>query len=180
MLKRFLLLALLLVAPIANAASPDWQAKVAESLPLLGHRNWILIVDSAYPLQNSSGIETVETNAPLPQVLETVLAQVNQSIHVRPDILMDAELPFIPEQDAPGVTAYRKQIVALLGSSKVESIPHDKIIANIDEAGKTFHVLVLKTTLAIPYTSVFLRLNCKYWPDEAESRMRARMKAGQP
>lgn len=30
-----------------------WQSKVTEILPLLGHRNWILIVDSAYPLQTS-------------------------------------------------------------------------------------------------------------------------------
>ena len=33
----------------------SWQEKLEEQLPLLGHRNWILIVDSAYPLQNASG-----------------------------------------------------------------------------------------------------------------------------
>jgi hypothetical protein len=54
-------------------------------------------------------------------------------------------------------------------------MPHEKLIANVDEAGKLVHILILKTTLAVPYTSVFLRLNCKYWSDEAEARLRAKM-----
>lgn len=29
----------------------DWQSKLQEKLPLLGHRNWIVITDMAYPLQ---------------------------------------------------------------------------------------------------------------------------------
>ena len=173
------LLALLFLVSTPLFGAPDWKTKVTESLPLLGHRNWILIVDSAYPLQNSSGVETVETNASMPEVLQTVLADVNQSIHVRPEIYMDAELPFLSDQDAPGVSAYRAQIANLFSSYKIQSIPHEKVLSDIDEAGKTFHILVLKTTLAIPYTSVFMRLNCKYWPDEAEARMRARIKAAQ-
>ena len=41
-----------------NAANPSsWQMKVQEELPLLGHRNWIVIVDSAYPLQTSRGLK---------------------------------------------------------------------------------------------------------------------------
>jgi hypothetical protein len=171
------LLALAFLASTPLFAAPDWKAKVTESLPLLGHRNWILIVDSAYPLQNSSGIETVETNAPMPEVLQTVLADVNQSIHVRPEIYMDTELPFVSDQDAPGVSAYRTQIAQILQAYKIQSKPHENVLSEIDEAGKTFHILVLKTTLAIPYTSVFMRLNCKYWPDDAEVRMRAKMKA---
>ena len=174
-MRKLLALAFLVSTPLF--AAPDWKAKVTESLPLLGHRNWILIVDSAYPLQNSSGIETVETNAPMPEVLQTVLAGVNQSIHVRPEIYMDAELPFVSDQDAPGVSAYRAQIADLFKGYKIQSVAHEKVLSDIDEAGKSFHILVLKTTLAIPYTSVFMRLNCKYWPDDAEARMRARIKA---
>ena len=106
-----------------------------------------------------------------------MLDTVNHSIHVRPDIFMDAELPFVSDQDAPGVSAYRTQIAALLHSYKIQSLPHEQIIARIDEAGKTFHILVLKTTMTIPYTSVFIQLNCKYWSDDAEARLRARMNA---
>jgi hypothetical protein len=177
MLRKLLAFTLLFAASVAHAAAPPWQAKVAEAMPLLGHRNWILVVDSAYPLQTSAGVETVETNASFSDVLQFTLGAISRSEHVRPDVFMDAELPFIPEQDAPGVSQYRTQIASLLHSYKVESLPHEKIIANVDEAGKTFHVLVLKTNLAIPYTSVFMRLNCKYWGDDAEARMRVKMNA---
>jgi len=37
-------------------------------------------------------------------------------------------------------------------------------------------VLVLKTTMTIPYSSVFIRLDCKYWSADAEKRLRARMR----
>ena len=182
MRRYWTLLSILLAAPMLLAAppssSPAWKAKVTQTLPLLGHRNWILIVDSAYPLQTSSGVETVATSAPLPEVLRYVLDTVNHSIHVRPDIFMDAELPYVPDADAPGASAYRTQIANLLRGHTVQSLPHEQIIDQIDQTSKLFHVLVLKTNLAIPYTSVFIRLNCKYWPDDAEKRLRTRMAEG--
>jgi hypothetical protein len=175
----------LLIAPLAVNATPPsspapWKAKVAAAMPLLGHRNWILIVDSAYPLQSSPGVETIETNAGMFDVVDYVLKTINGSVHVRPDIYMDAELPFVPDQDAPGASAYRVQIAKALHGYSVESVLHDKIIADIGETGSQFHVLVLKTNLAIPYTSVFVRLDCKYWSADAEKRMRAKMSLAQP
>ena len=93
---------------------------------------------------------------------------------------MDAELPFVPEQDAPGVSAYRTEIADLLRTYPIESLPHDQIIATIEDASRHFNVLVLKTNMAIPYTSVFIRLDCKYWSADAEKRLRARMAAAAP
>ncbi len=185
MRKALCLFCLLLATPLLFAAPPatvptGWQAKVTNDLPLLGHRNWILIVDSAYPLQSSPGVETVETNADQLDVVRYVLTSVSNSAHVRPDIFMDAELPFVSEDDVPGVDAYRASIGKLLDGLSVESMPHEKLIGDVDEAGKLVHILVLKTRLAIPYTSVFLRLNCKYWSDDQEERLRARMATASP
>ena len=56
LVRRLLLcpaLFLILVLPSLLIAQSNWQARVNESIPLLGHRNWILVVDSAYPLQSS-------------------------------------------------------------------------------------------------------------------------------
>ena len=156
---------------------PAWQTKALDAIPLLGHRNWILVVDSAYPLQSSPGIETIETNENQLDVVRFVLGAVNRSIHVRPDIFMDAELPFVQDDDAPGASAYRREIGDLLRDYGVQSLPHEKIISQIDESSKVFSVLVLKTNMAVPYTSVFMRLNCKYWSDDAEKRLRAKMSA---
>lgn len=174
MLKILLTVGLLALLP-ASAASADWNTRLAEVMPLLGHRNWILIVDSAYPLQTSAGVETIETNATQLEVLHAVLTAIHRSIQVRPVIFMDAELPFVSDDDAPGVSAYRAEVSQLLHDYPIEQLPHEKIISNIDEAGKTFHVLVLKTTMTIPYTSVFIRLDCKYWSADQEKRLRSKM-----
>jgi L-fucose mutarotase/ribose pyranase (RbsD/FucU family) len=159
----------------AQAPASDWQNRVGQILPLMGHRNWIMIVDSAYPLQSSAGVETIETNEDQIEVIRKVLSAVDGSIHVRPIIYMDAELPFVPEKDAPGVAAYREGIKSLFKGQTITSLPHEQIIAKVDEVGKTFHIVVLKTTMTVPYTSVFLQLNCKYWSDEAESNLRKAM-----
>ena len=157
--------------------SEGWRARLRESMPLLGHRNWILVVDSAYPLQTSPGVETIETDSSEVDVVREVLQEVDRSIHVRPVLYMDAELPFVTENDAPGVEQYRREIRGVLGDRPVSSIAHEAVLSKIDEAGKTFHVLVLKTRLAIPYTSVFMQLDCKYWPADAEARLRQAMKS---
>jgi hypothetical protein len=160
----------------------DWRVRVEEELPLLGHRNWIAIVDSAYPLQTSAGVETIETNSDQIDVVAQVLDELNKVKHVRPVIFTDAELKFVPESDAKGVTAYRDALSKLLnragqGKTESQSLPHEQIISKLDEAGKTFHVLVLKTTMTIPYTSVFMRLDCGYWSDEEEKKLREAMTA---
>ena len=184
-MRRFVAAVSMAFVAIALHAAPQqapapWKAKVTAAMPLLGHRNWVLVVDSAYPLQSSPGVETIETNASMVDVLQSVLSTINGSIHVRPLIYMDAELPFVPDQDAPGASAYRAQIAKVLHGYTIESVLHDKIIAEVGETGSRFHVLVLKTNLTIPYTSVFIRLDCKYWGADAESRMRTKMKTAQP
>lgn len=157
-----------------RAAQP-WRAALSQELPLLGHRNWIAVVDSAYPLQTSAGVETIETDADQLEVVKVVLDQLANAKHVRPDVFTDSELELVPESDAKGVTAYREALAKLLGTTALQSLPHEEIIGKLDEAGKTFHVLVLKTRMTIPYTSVFIRLECAYWSDDAEKRLRAAM-----
>jgi L-fucose mutarotase/ribose pyranase (RbsD/FucU family) len=179
-MMRTIAISLLLMAGLTAAAqqpTPDWQARLAQILPLMGHRNWIMIVDSAYPLQSSAGVETLETNADQLEVIRTVLGAIDGSIQVRPMVYMDAELPFVTEKDAPGVTAYREGLKGVLGGRPITLLPHEQIIAKVDEVGKTFHIVVLKTTMTVPYTSVFLQLNCKYWSDDAEARLRKAMSA---
>jgi hypothetical protein len=165
-----------------SGQSKDWRAVLARELPLMGHRNWIAVVDSAYPLQTSGGIETVETGADQIDVVEAVLESIGKSRHVRPVIFTDAELKAVPESDAAGVTAYRESLSKLLaridgGKVDAQPLPHEQIISKLDEAGKTFHILVLKSTMTIPYTSVFIRLDCGYWTEEQEKRLREKMRA---
>lgn len=160
---------------VKTVRQAGWQKVLRERLPLLGHRNWVCVVDSAYPWQNSSGIELVDTGADHVTVLKVVLAALSKAPHVRPEVFLDKEIDFVPEADAKGINALRKGLFAALPKTGVEKKLHEAIIADLDEAGGTFKVLMLKTTLTLPYTSVFMRLNCGYWSDGAEKRMRGKM-----
>ena len=42
-------------------------------------------------------------------------------------------------------------------------LPHEEIISRLDRVGELFRVLVIKTNMCIPYTSVFFELECGYW-----------------
>jgi hypothetical protein len=88
-------------------------------------------------------------------------------------------LKFVPEEDAPGISAYRQQLAKLLDKREVNVMEHEKIIALLDQAGQTFRVLIIKTNLTLPYTSVFLQLDCGYWSADAEQRLRKAMAAPQ-
>jgi hypothetical protein len=163
------------VAAPAGASDVPWRAALARQLPLLGHRNWIVVVDSAYPWQTSPGIETIDTGADHLEVVGAVLEAVSSAPHVRPVVHTDAELSLVPESRASGITAYREALAKVLASRKAQSLPHEQIIGKLDEAGRTFHVLVLKTRLTLPYTSVFVQLDCAYWSAEAERALREAM-----
>lgn len=179
-LAAFLLVVTASFAPkiSAQVASANWQTKLKQQLPMLGHRNWILIVDSAYPLQVSPGIETIETGADQLAVTSAVLNALDHSIHVNPIVYLDAELPFVPAQNFAKINNYREDLKKTLRGRSIQSLPHEQILGMISEAGKTYKVLVLKTNMAMPYTSVFLRLDCKYWGPEDEQKLRQVMKAG--
>lgn len=177
-MKAHFLLPLLLVAASAVAQAPSLETLLKAKLPALGHRNWIVVADSAYPLQTAPGIETITVNMSQLEAVKVVMSALGNTKHVRPKIMVDKELQFVPEGDAKGITAYRKSLDGLLKGKDVARELHEDIIAKLDEAGKTFKVLLIKTPHIQPYTSVFFQLECGYWSGDAEARMREAMKNG--
>src|SRR5579863_3672606 len=152
-----------------------WQDELKRRLPMLGHRNWIVIADSAYPLQCAPGVTTILVDGDHVDVVRQVLAMIAAFGHVKPQIRTDRELEFVSDQDAPGIAAYRAQLAGLPRWSDVQTTPHEEIIARLDRAAAQFEVVIIKTPLRIPYTSVFLELDCAYWTSDAEARLRANM-----
>jgi hypothetical protein len=156
--------------------APAWTDTLAKYLPALGHRNWIVVADSAFPLQISPGIETIATGEDHFAVLKKVLAMVDAAKHVRPKIWLDKELAFVPESLAPGADEARRRLEEMLKGRGAMPVLHADLIARLDEVGRTFKIVMVKTTLAVPYTSVFLELDCGYWGPDAEAKMRELMK----
>jgi hypothetical protein len=171
-----ILIALLTTLSGSAMAAGDWKLKLQEDITMFGHRNWIVVADSAYPLQTSPGIETITVDADQLAVVQQVLSDLSKAKHVRPIVYTDTELNFVPEKNAPGVTAYREALAPLLASHDPHKLLHELIIQKLDEAGKTFKVLIIKTPLTIPYTTVFFQLDCGYWSAEDESQLRAAIK----
>ena len=179
---RIRLAAAALLLPLCGALSGfageanGWREQLEQRLPAFGHRNWICIVDAAYPAQTSPGVETLVTGADQLTVVRAVLSALKKAPHVKPVAVIDAELTAVAEADAPGIGVYRNDLERVLKGTGVERTPHEGIIRELDRAGSLVHVLVLKTTLTLPYTSVFLRLECGYWTPEAEARLRAALR----
>ncbi len=174
--KLIVTLSLLFHGYLISAESKNWRNIVSEQLPLLGHRNWIVVVDSAYPLQNSPGINTVFVDEDQVEVVKEVLNQVTNAAHIQATIYLDSELRHVSENKASGISKYRNNLNELLSDKVVVRELHEAIIAKLDQAGETFNILVLKTPLLLPYTSVFFQLECGYWNAESEAALRKAMK----
>ena len=155
----------------------EWKQRLGDLLPLLGHRNWIVVADAAYPAQSNPGIETIVSGDDQIQVVRHVQDAITSSSHVRANVYADMELAHVPESDAPGIEDYRRQLVEALRGARVAYIPHEQIIQKLDQSAQLFRILLIKTDMTIPYTSVFFELDCGYWNIEAEQRLRQALAA---
>ena len=153
----------------------EWEKGMSEAIEELGHRNWILIADAAYPAYSSRGVEIRLTGDDLLSVLKSTLKTIDKAGNVRPVIYLDKELDYVSDKMAPGISRFRKRLEALLEKREIRSLPHAELLGRLDEASRIYRVLVLKTTLKLPYTSVFMELDCGYWEPEQERLLRREM-----
>ena len=163
--------------PKAVQEEVTWQEVLEKDLHMLGHRNWILVVDKAFPEQSSPGMKYIYVEQDLLPTLEHVLGAVDKSTHVKPIIYQDKELSFIREEQVPGIEAFRTAAAKILEGRGVNTLLHDEVFKMLDESSSLFRVLVIKTNCTLPYTSVFLQLDCSYWGAENEKMLRERMSA---
>jgi hypothetical protein len=164
--------------PSGNSDEPKmegWRNEFNKELSLFGHRNWILIVDKAFPAQTATGIITIETGEDLLDALSYTLQQIESSTHVKPVVYKDKELGFIDHEQVKGIDSFRKYLDETIGKYNPQVMLHDSVFVKIDEASKLFKILVLKTNETIPYSSVFIELDCKYWSGEKENILRDNM-----
>ena len=173
--RPLLLLLTLITGTVSLEAQNSWQDKLVHVLPLLGHRNWIVLAEPSFPLRTSPGIEVEATGLSQMDLVTAVLDALAGARHVRPVFYTAAELAFVSEQDANGISSYRAQLATLLKGGEVSSLPEDQIEAKMDDVSRIYHVLVLKSTTPLPYSTVFISLDDGYWSADAEKRLRAAM-----
>ncbi len=170
------ILATLVLSLGSAVANPEWTELADRQLERLGHRNVIIVADSAYPIQTGSGIRVFTTGADHLEVVKQLASKIAASKAVRPLIALDKEFAFVPEKHAPGAAALRKEVLAALdGAGPVREELHEKLLAEVNATAADFEVVVFKTTGTIPYSSVFFTLDCGYWSAEAEAELRKAM-----
>ena len=156
-------------------AMSSWQSQFSDHFPRLGHRNWIVVADAAYPEQAAPGVHVAVADLPVDEVLRFVLNAIQESGHVAPHILLDRELGFLTDDLCPGVTALRASIRFEVGQLPSSDAAHESILEMLNMEGANYSVFVIKTDTMIPYTSVFLRLECGYWNADREKFLRENM-----
>ena len=161
--------------PPAAESVLAWDQVLESQIKLLGHRNWIVVVDAAYPLQSSQGITTVLSSKDHLATIEHVLKVIEEQSHIRPIVYLDEEIDFVDESAAVGIADYRSSLAGLLGSYPPQKMLHEDIIRLLSGASEQFSILIVKTGFAIPYTSVFFQLDCKYWGEDSEKELRKKM-----
>ncbi|UZO80291.1 hypothetical protein NBT05_15210 [Aquimarina sp. ERC-38] len=153
----------------------NWKDVLEDQIKLLGHRNWIVVVDKAYPLQSNTGITTLLSDTGQLETLKYVADVIDRQQHIKPIIYVDKEIDFIEESAAPGISKYRESLRNLLEKESFNKIIHEDIITMLDKAADQFKIIIIKTDFTIPYTSVFFQLDCKYWNTESELLLRKKI-----
>ena len=173
--RSYILIGLLFLFLEGCISKPlSWKDELHKDISLLGHCNWIVVTDMAYPLQSREGIKTFYTGEDYQDILSYVMSEINQAPHIKATIYQDRELMFMEEPDAPGVTELRLRAGDLLGD-RLQYIPHEQLISRLDSVSRIFNVIILKSNLTIPYTSTFFELDCRYWDNIRQKELEKRI-----
>ena len=134
-----------------------------------------MIADSAYPLQTSSGIEMIYTGEDHFTLLQQVTRHLKTRNHIAGKYYLDAEMQHLEETQAPGIDVLRQAIAHKLRNEFVRHLPHAALMEKLAQAGKDYQVLILKSEGTLPYTSIFIELDCGYWGPDQEQQLRKKM-----
>ncbi len=152
-----------------------WKTAVSNQVTQLGYRNWIVVAEASFPAQNRRGIRQVTSDVEIPEALDYVLASLEMTQHVRPQIYLTRELRSVENDFAPGIDPYRKRLVTALHGHETTELDQESLVTLLQDANRSFDVLVIRTTTALPYSSVFMELQPGYWDAESENRLRERI-----
>ncbi|MCU0748420.1 MAG: hypothetical protein MUF13_02630 [Akkermansiaceae bacterium] len=172
----FALAALLLSPSCMLMEQPGpWQAAVDRQAGQLGYRNWIVIAEASFPAHSRPGVRQVAAPVEVPEAVDYVLHALEKTENVRPRVYLTRELRSVENDFAPGIDELRKRIHASLHGHEPTELDQQSLLTLLEDANRSFDVLVIRTQSALPYSSVFLELQPGYWDAESETRLRDRI-----
>ncbi len=168
-----------------GCATPEyklsWNKKLNYRLPVMGKNNWIVITDAAYPATHTRGVEIIATDKPLTSVLDYVISSMDKAGHIGATAWISSELEKIPDRDAIGIDDIYQEIWCQLNEAKIKTKAalEKDIVKMIEAEAADYKILVLKSETQLPYTTVYLHLDCGYWDDTREKRLRDALRSSE-
>lgn len=155
----------------------DWKVAVDKQVAQLGYRNWIVIAEASFPAFSRVGVSQVNADVEIPEALDYVLQVMERTENTRPNVYLARELRSVENDFAPGIELLRENITQALHGHETIQIDHQSLQLLLEDANRSFDVLVVRTQTALPYSSVYLELLPGYWDAEAEERLRERIES---
>jgi len=152
-----------------------WHGAVDHQTGKLGYRNWIVIAEASFPAQNRPGMRQVQAPVDIPEALDYVLRALEQTEDLRPQVYVTRELRAVENDFAPGIDELRKRTKAALHGHETTELDQQSLLTLLEDANRSFDVLVIRTRSALPYSSVFIELQPGYWDAASETRLRERI-----
>ena len=152
-----------------------WRAAVDSQASQLGYRNWIVIAEASFPAHSRIGVRQVSAPVDVPEALDYVLQALERTENVRPQVYLTRELRSVENDFAPGIDDMRKRLRASLHGHEPTELDQQSLLTLLEDANRSFDVLVIRTHTALPYSSVFLELKPGYWDADSEARLRDRI-----
>ena len=137
-----------------------------------GHRNWIVVADYGFPSQSGEDLNTIFTGQGLLETLDYVLARIEKAPHITPKIFLADEINILTEELAPGIVEFRSDLESRIANYPTFTLPHSEVLTKLQDKASLYKVLVMKTDLTVPYTSIFIELDCGYWNEGKEKMLR--------
>jgi len=142
----------------------------------LGFGNWIVVAEASFPVHSGRGVRTVTVDGEIPEVVDFIVDSYDVAENVTPTFSTARELPFVKNDNAPGVDEFRKQLKTSLHGHQVREMDYRSLNLLAQSSSKKYAILVIKTRTAIPYSNVFIELDTGYWDRESEDSLRAAMR----
>ena len=102
--------------------------ELRSKLSVMGARNWIVISEAAFPIQNIKGLEVFPVEGGIPEVLALVEEVIEETHHVKPRIYVSSEISHVDYDHAPDVMNYRSDLKDALQSRQVVTLDHDLLL----------------------------------------------------
>jgi L-fucose mutarotase/ribose pyranase (RbsD/FucU family) len=171
--------AFLTLGCVAQHPGAAWQEAVDLQAGQLGYRNWIVIAEASFPAHNRPGTRLLTADAEVPEVLDYVLNTLERTENLRPQLYLTRELRSVENDFAPGIDELRKRLQVSFHGHETTSLDQQSLMTLVESANRSFDVLVVRTTTALPYSSVFIELQPGYWDVDSEIRLRERIRQEQ-